>query len=105
MSRCSQIALRTNRFVGISADYGRRRTTKRRFLSSSSSEKAAKEAEAAEQAKLKWKDRKEAPSWLKRMEPTKGGTALPTLKEGVVIAVVGVAGFYAWFVDPPKSVD
>lgn len=105
MSRCSQIALRTNRFVGISADYGRRRTTKRRFLSSSSSEKAAKEAEAAEQAKLKWTKRKEAPNWLKRMEPTKGGTALPTLKEGVVIAVVGVAGFYAWFVDPPKSVD
>lgn len=103
MSRCSQIAIRTNRFVGISADYRRRRRTKR-FLSSSSSDKAAKEAGAAEQAKLKWTEQKEAPNWLKRMEPTKGGT-LPTLKEGVVIAVVGVAGFYAWFVEPPKSVD
>ena len=61
------------------------------------------EQEAAHQQSLNWKDRKEAPRWLKRLEPTKGGTKLPTPLEGVVIAVVGVAGYYAWFVDPPRQ--
>lgn len=55
------------------------------------------------QKHLKWTERDEAPKWLKRMAPTKGGTALPTLKESLVIAVVAGAGYYAWFVDPPKE--
>ena len=34
------------------------------------------------------------------MAPTKGGTKLPNKTETIVISIVGIAGFYAWFVDP-----
>jgi len=53
--------------------------------------------------KKKWTQRKEAPAWMQRMAPTKGGTTLPTPKEFAVIAIVAAAGYYAWFVEPPKQ--
>ena len=77
--------------------------TKRFKTSSSKVSNNAELEEAAHQQSLNWKDRKEAPKWLKRLEPTKGGTKLPTPLEGVVISIVAVAGYYAWFVDPPKQ--
>jgi len=40
--------------------------------------------------------------WLYKMEPPKGGTELPDLKFLAVASVVASAGFYAWFIDPPK---
>lgn len=56
-----------------------------------------------EEANLKWTERKEAPKWLQKMAPTKGGRELPTAKEAAVIGVVLAVGYYAWFVDPPKK--
>ena len=35
------------------------------------------------------------------MAPPKGGTEPPDAKFLVIAAVVSVAGYYAWFVDPP----
>jgi len=59
-----------------------------------------------DESKLKWTEKKEAPKWLNRMAPTKGGTQLPTPKEAAVIAVVAAAGYYAWFVaEPPRPVS
>ena len=55
-----------------------------------------------DESKLKWTERKEAPKWLQRIAPTKGGTKLPTPVEAALIAVVSAVGYYAWFVDPPK---
>ncbi len=55
-----------------------------------------------DESHLNWKERKEAPKWLRRMAPTKGGTKLPTPLEAAVIAVVTAGGYYAWFVEPPK---
>mmetsp|Transcript_46919 Transcript_46919/g.69776 ORF Transcript_46919/g.69776 Transcript_46919/m.69776 type:complete len:120 (-) Transcript_46919:37-396(-) len=52
---------------------------------------------------LKWTERKEAPKWLQKIAPTKGGTKLPTPLEGAVIACVVAAGYYSWFVEPPKQ--
>ena len=36
------------------------------------------------------------------MAPPKGGTEVPDAKFLAIAAVVGVAGYYAWFVDPPR---
>jgi len=78
----------------------------KRFKTSSkinSNNAKQQQEEAAHQQSLNWKDRKEAPKWLKRLEPSKGGTKLPTPLEGLVISIVAVAGYYAWFVDPPRQ--
>ena len=40
---------------------------------------------------------------LYRMAPPKGGTELPDAKFLAIASVVCVAGYYAWFVDPPKE--
>jgi len=37
------------------------------------------------------------------MAPPRGGTAPPDAKFLAVFAVVGMAGFYAWFIDPPAK--
>lgn len=58
-----------------------------------------------DEANLKWTERKEAPRWLQKMSPTKGGRELPTAKEAAVIGIVVAAGYYSWFVDPPKAGD
>jgi hypothetical protein len=52
---------------------------------------------------LKWTERDEAPKWMQKMAPSKGGTKLPNPLEGAVIAVVAIAGYYAWFVEPPTQ--
>jgi hypothetical protein len=54
---------------------------------------------------LKWTEREEAPKWMRKMAPPKGGTAPPTAKEFAVIAVVAAAFYYAWFIDPPKPAE
>jgi len=36
------------------------------------------------------------------MAPPKGGRELPDAKFLAIASVVCVAGYYAWFVDPPK---
>ena len=51
---------------------------------------------------LKWTQRKEAPKWLQRMAPTKGGTELPDPKFWPIFLLIGAGGYYSWFVDPPK---
>ena len=73
--------------------------------SSKSSSRSSAEQQAKQQQSLKWTERKEAPKWLKRLEPTKGGTSLPTPKEASVMALVAVLGYYAWFIDPPKKAE
>ena len=73
--------------------------------SSKSSSRSSAEQEAKHQQSLKWTERKEAPKWLKRLEPTKGGTSLPNPKEASVMALVAVIGYYAWFIDPPKKAE
>mmetsp|Transcript_10047 Transcript_10047/g.13439 ORF Transcript_10047/g.13439 Transcript_10047/m.13439 type:complete len:118 (+) Transcript_10047:51-404(+) len=49
---------------------------------------------------LKWTERKEAPKWLQKMAPSKGGTSMPNKMEMGVISVVALVGGYAWFCDP-----
>lgn len=73
--------------------------------SSKSSSRSSAEQQAKQQQSLKWTERKEAPKWLKRLEPTKGGTSLPTPKEASVMALIAVVGYYAWFIDPPKKAE
>ena len=58
-----------------------------------------------DESNLKWTERKEAPKWLSRMAPTRGGTKLPTPLEAAVILAFTAAGYYAWFVDPPKRAE
>ena len=91
------------RLFTVSSNRCNNRTKRFKTSSTSKISNNNAEQEAAHQQSLNWKDRKEAPRWLKRLEPTKGGTKLPTPLEGVVIAIVGMAGYYAWFVDPPKQ--
>jgi hypothetical protein len=79
---------------------GYRNTTKR-FSKTTSNDNTKGNAEIDE-SNLKWTERKEAPKWLNKMAPTKGGTKLPTPKEAALIAIVAAAGYYAWFVEPPK---
>jgi hypothetical protein len=50
---------------------------------------------------LKWTDKKEAPWMLTKMAPPKGGTEPPDAKFLAFAALVGAAGFYAWFIEPP----
>ncbi len=75
----------------------------KRFTSSHSSPNQANKGTLKDEANLKWTEKEEAPKWLQKMAPTKGGTKLPTPKEAAVIAVVMAAGYYSWFVDPPKK--
>jgi len=77
------------------------RSTSKRFSKASSNDNT-KGGGDIDESKLKWTERKEAPKWLNKMAPTKGGTKLPTPKEAALIAVVAAAGYYAWFVEPPK---
>lgn len=81
--------------------------SRKRFKTSSSSSNkdAAVEGQQQQRKELKWTERKEAPKWLSRMAPPKGGAKLPTLIEAAVIGVVVIAGYYAWFVDPPKPAE
>ena len=60
---------------------------------------------SGEETNLKRTQRKEAPRWLQKMAPTKGGRELPTAKEAAAIGIVVAVGYYAWFVDPPKKED
>ena len=75
--------------------------TTKRFSKPTASNDTKKVVEIDE-SNLKWTERKEAPKWLSRMAPTKGGTKLPNPLEAAVIGVFMAAGYYAWFVDPPK---
>mmetsp|Transcript_23268 Transcript_23268/g.34468 ORF Transcript_23268/g.34468 Transcript_23268/m.34468 type:complete len:182 (+) Transcript_23268:153-698(+) len=52
-----------------------------------------------QQADLKWTEREEAPWWLQKMAPYKGATKLPNKMETVILSIVTVLGYYAWFVD------
>ena len=93
----------SKRLFTVSSNRCNNRTKRFKTSSTKINSNNAKQQEAAHQQSLNWKDRKEAPRWLKRLEPTKGGTKLPTPLEGLVISIVAVAGYYAWFVDPPKQ--
>ena len=55
------------------------------------------------QNNIKWTESEQAPAWMQRISPTKGGRELPTPKEFAVISVVLAAFYYSWFVDPPKN--
>ena len=83
----------------------RLKTSSSSSSSSKGSSRSSAEQEAKHEQSLKWTERKEAPKWLKRLEPTKGGTSLPTPKEASVMALVAVLGYYAWFIDPPKKAE
>lgn len=78
------------------------RNTTRRCSKSSTTNNTSKKSVEIDESNLKWTERKEAPKWLSRMAPTKGGTKLPTPLEAAVIGVFTALGYYAWFVDPPK---
>lgn len=52
------------------------------------------------QKKKSWTEKEEAPKWLQKMAPTKGGTKPPNAIEGLIISIVVVVGGYAWFFDP-----
>ena len=86
----------------------------KRFASSSSSSKLSPENNNNNQNKktdhpeelqnnIKWTESEQAPAWMQRISPTKGGRELPTPKEFAVISVVLAAFYYSWFVDPPKN--
>ncbi len=73
--------------------------------SKSSSKKTMNKVEYAttrtpqQEAELKWTEREQAPWWLQKMAPYKGGTKLPNKLEATVLSIVIVLGYYAWFVD------
>ena len=48
---------------------------------------------------LKWTEREEAPRWMQKMAPLKGGTKPPNKMETIILSIVFVAGYYSWFVD------
>jgi len=70
----------------------------RRHVSSSTTKSSNKSAKKDERD-LKWTERKEAPKWMQKMAPTKGGIAPPNRLEMSAILLVGAVGGYAWFVD------
>jgi hypothetical protein len=72
---------------------------KRSSSSSSSSSQSSQQTAAVEDPIPKKK------GFLYRMAPPKGGTDPPDAKFLAIAAVVGAAGFYAWFVDPPRQQD
>ena len=78
------------------------RNTTQRCSKSSTTNNTSNKSVEIDESNLKWTERKEAPKWLSRMAPTKGGTKLPTPLEATVIGVVTAIGYYAWFVEPPK---
>ena len=92
--------LRSHRLPPRIVNRGCRNTTLR--CSKSTTNNNTKKSVEIDESNLKWTERKEAPKWLSRMAPTKGGTKLPTPLEATVIGVVTAAGYYSWFVDPPK---
>lgn len=91
--------LRRQRLTPRLSNRGYRNSTK---LFSKPTTNDTKKSVEIDESHLNWKDRKEAPKWLSRMAPTKGGTKLPTPLEAAVIAAVTAVGYYAWFVEPPK---
>lgn len=76
--------------------------TARRSSSGTPPSAGTKASDKVDESKLKWTERKEAPRWMTKMAPTKGGTKLPTPAEAAVMAVVAAGGYYAWFVEPPQ---
>ncbi len=100
LSRCS---IRSGRLISQhytrSRSHGTHRSAVRCKTSTSEKDTSTSTSEQNPQGT----EKKEAPKWLTKMAPTKGGTALPTPKEAAVIAVVMAAGYYAWFVDGPKK--
>ncbi len=93
--------LRRQRLTPRLSNRGYRNSTK--LSSKPTTNNDTKKSVEIDESHLNWKDRKEAPKWLSRMAPTKGGTKLPTPLEAAVIAVVTAVGYYAWFVaEPPK---
>ena len=63
-----------------------------------------------QQRRVRWNSssssqkQKEAPQWLQRMAPTRGGRKPPNKVEAAVIGIVGIFGFYAWFIDPGSMI-
>jgi len=52
--------------------------------------------EEEDESHLNWKDRKEAPKWMRRIAPTKGGKWPPSPQEAVIL-VSGFAVFvWSW---------
>ena len=103
MHRCAQL---TRQRLLLASPLASRRGVvdrQRSLHASPPSRDAEKRAAASKLTQHTPKEEEEAPRWLRRMAPTKGGTTLPSPKEAAVIAVVAAAGFYAWFVDPPKE--
>lgn len=92
--------LRSNRLSPRIVNRGYRKTNER--FSKPTTSNDTKKGVEIDESNLKWTERKEAPKWLSRMAPTKGGTKLPNPLEAAVISVFMAAGYYAWFVDPPK---
>lgn len=84
------------------ANRGYRSTTTPHRFSKATSNDTKEASTDIDESKLKWTERKEAPKFLNKLAPPKGGTKLPTPIEAALIAVVASAGYYAWFVDPPK---
>jgi hypothetical protein len=41
--------------------------------------------------------------YLYKMAPSRGGTDMPDAKFQAIFAVVFIAAFYAWVIDPPKK--
>ena len=103
MHRCVQLTRRRLLASPLAASRRGVVDRQRSLHASPPSRDAEKRAAATKLTQHTPKEEEEAPRWLRRMAPTKGGTALPSPKEAAVIAVVAAAGFYAWFIDPPKE--
>ena len=92
----SAAALQRKRFFTSKSDNNNSSSS-----SSNSTQQPQKQQQQQQQPELeqnlKWTERKEAPKWLTRMAPTKGGTALPNRLEMTVITIVGIVGYISWF--------
>ena len=100
---CTPLLSRRVSTTAPRSNLGRGRNNANRSSSGTPSSAETKVGDkAVDESKLKWTERKEAPRWMTRMAPTKGGTKLPTPAEAAVMAAVAAAGYYAWFVEPPQ---
>jgi len=89
--------LRRKPFQNLSIGTKRKSSSKNR--SSENPPSSIKDAPKSHE-NLKWTEKEEAPKWMQKMAPYKGGTKLPNKLEGTIISIVTVLGFYSWFVDP-----
>ena len=79
-------------------------TTNNSSRNNNTSKKSSNGEMLSHESHLNWKERSEAPRWMQRIAPSKGGKISDLKSYEVAALAVGCGVFYyAWFVaEPPK---